>query len=88
MVPAHTIIFGDAFDKGLLLAMGQSNVQKHMPKLLEHIAHGALNVVVIGSLHRPLSQAVRWYEMFKKQREDCRKVVLTPDGTRPNSPLM
>lgn len=84
----HGFMFGDAFDKGLSFAMGQTNVQKHMPKLLEHIAKGELNPDVIISHHLPLSQAARGYEIFEKKQEDCRKVVLTPDGPRPSPPLM
>ncbi|MBC8090240.1 MAG: glutathione-dependent formaldehyde dehydrogenase [Phycisphaerae bacterium] len=84
----HGFLFGDAFDKGLSFAMGQTNVQKHMPVLLEHIANGELDPGVIISHHLPLSDAARGYEIFEKKQEDCRKVVLTPEGPRPSPPLM
>ena len=73
-------MFGDAFDKGLSFAMGQTNVQKHMPTLLEHIQKGELHPEVIISHHLPLADAARGYEVFEKKQEDCRKVVLTPGG--------
>ena len=34
------INFGAAFQKGLTFAMGQTHVQKYMPKLLDHIIQG------------------------------------------------
>ena len=76
----HGFMFGDAFDKGLSFAMGQTHVQKHMPTLLEHIERGELHPEVIITHHLPLSEAARGYEVFEKKEEDCRKVVLTPDG--------
>lgn len=33
--PIHGFLFGDAFDKGLTFKMGQTQVQKHMPTLLD-----------------------------------------------------
>lgn len=82
----HGFMFGDAFDKGLSFAMGQTHVQKHMPTLLEHIANGDLHPEVIISHHLPLRDAVRGYEVFDKKQEECRKVVLTPDG--PSAPSL
>lgn len=76
----HGFMFGDAFDKGLSFAMGQTNVQKHMPTLLDHVEKGELHPEVIISHHLPLADAKRGYEVFEKKQEDCRKVVLTPDG--------
>lgn len=84
----HAFLFGDAFDKGLTFAMGQTHVQKHMPKLLEHIANGDLLPEVIISHHLPLAEAKRGYEMFDKKQEDCRKVVLTPGGPSGRGPVM
>lgn len=84
----HAFMFGDAFDKGLSFAMGQTHAQKHMPTLLEHIERGELQPEVIISHHLPLSDAARGYEMFDKKQEDCRKVVLTPDGPVERGPVM
>jgi threonine dehydrogenase-like Zn-dependent dehydrogenase len=74
----HGFLFGDAFDKGLRFAMGQTHVQRHMPTLLEHILRGHLAPHAIISHRMPLSEAARGYEVFEKKQEDCRKVVLTP----------
>lgn len=74
----HGFLFGDAFDKGLTFKMGQTHAQKYMPELLEHIANGTMKPEVIISHRMKLEDAVRGYEMFEKQEDDCRKVVLTP----------
>ena len=58
--------------------MGQTHVQHHMPRLLEHIAGGDLDPSVIISHRLPLSRAADGYRMFDDKSDDCRKVVLTP----------
>lgn len=75
----HGFLFGDAFDKGLQFAMGQTHVQKYMPELLEHIREGRLDPHAIITHRMPLSKAVEGYEIFNEKREACRKVVLLPD---------
>ncbi len=74
----HGFLFGDAFEKGLSFASGQTHAQQHMPKLLEHILEGELHPEVIITHRLPLDQAVRGYELFEQKQEDCRKVILTP----------
>ena len=74
----HGFLFGDSFDKGLTFKMGQTHAQKYMPELLEHIANGKMRPEVIISHRMRLEDAVKGYEMFEKQEDDCRKVVLTP----------
>jgi threonine dehydrogenase-like Zn-dependent dehydrogenase len=75
----HAFMFGDAFDKGLQFAMGQTHVQKYMPELLEHILEGRLQPNAIISHRMPLSKAAEGYKIFNEKQEDCRKVVLLPD---------
>jgi threonine dehydrogenase-like Zn-dependent dehydrogenase len=77
----HGFLFGDAFEKGLTFRMGQTHVQQHMPRLLEHIQAGELSPEVIITHRLPLEEAARGYQLFNKKQESCRKVVLTP-GTR------
>jgi len=76
----HGFMFGDAFDKGLHFAMGQTHVQKLMPELLHYIQDGALRPDEIITHHLPLDQAAEGYRIFDKKEENCRKVVLTPGG--------
>ena len=74
----HAFMFGDAFDKGLRFEMGQTNVQKYMPELLEHIGEGRLQPDVIISHRMALADAAKGYELFDGKEDACRKVVLTP----------
>jgi threonine dehydrogenase-like Zn-dependent dehydrogenase len=74
----HAFLIGDAFDKGLTLAMGQTHVQKFLPALLDFIEDGKLEPDIIISHRMKLADAARGYEIFDKKEENCRKVVLTP----------
>lgn len=74
----HAFLIGDAFDKGLTLAMGQTHVQKFLPELLDFIEDGKLEPDIIISHRMKLADAARGYEIFDKKEENCRKVVLTP----------
>ena len=73
----HGFLFGDAFEKGLSFAMGQTHTQHFMPELLEKIAEGALKPETIISHRMPLADAASGYKIFNDKQEDCRKVVLT-----------
>lgn len=76
----HGFLFGDAFEKGLTFATGQTHTQRFMPELLTHILDGKLRPEVIITHHLSLEDAVRGYEIFENKQESCRKVVLTPGG--------
>ena len=60
--------------------MGQTNVQKYMPWFLEKIGDGKLQPDATIPHHLPLTDAARGYDIFNMKQEDCRKIVLTPDG--------
>lgn len=74
----HGFLFGDSFDKGLHWAMGQTNVQRLMPELLNYIQAGALKPHEIITHRMALEDAVHGYKIFDEKMEDCRKVVLLP----------
>jgi threonine dehydrogenase-like Zn-dependent dehydrogenase len=74
----HAFMIGDAFDKGLTFAMGQTHVQKYLPLLLQYIEDGLLQPDVIISHRMKLADAARGYEMFEEKEDNCRKIVLTP----------
>lgn len=76
----HGFLFGDAFDKGRTFKMGQTHVQQYMPQLLAHIERGELKPEAVISHHMALKDAARAYAMFDRKQDECRKVVLTPDG--------
>ena len=85
----HAFMFGDIFEKGLTIKGGQTHAERFMPELLEHIGNGKLQPEAIISHGLPLAEAVRGYQVFNEQQEDCRKVVLTPwrplSQTRPRN---
>ena len=74
----HGFLFGDAFEKGLQFAMGQTHVQQHMPALLRFIQDGRLDVRELITHRLPLSEAAQGYQRFAEKQEGCRKVVLRP----------
>jgi len=74
----NAFLIGDAFDKGLSFKMGQTHVQKYLPKLLQHIEDGDLQPDVIISHRMSLADAALGYKTFNDMADACRKVVLTP----------
>lgn len=74
----HGFLIGDAFDKGLSFAMGQTHVHKYLPDLLRFIEEGALDPDIIITHRMKLAQAAEGYKIFDEKKEECRKVVLTP----------
>lgn len=74
----HGFLFGDAFEKGLSFAMGQTHVQRFMPELLEHIGNGRMKPDVIISHRMKLADAAEGYRLFNEKEDACRKVVLRP----------
>ena len=76
----HGFMFGDAFEKGLTFKMGQTHVQHYMGQLLEYVLRGDLNPELLISHHLSLNQATEGYRMFDRKEQNCRKVVLTPEG--------
>ena len=58
--------------------MGQTYVQKFMPKLLKQMESGKLNPEVIITHTMRLKGAVEGCKIFDKKEQDSRKVILTP----------
>ncbi|HAL44710.1 MAG: glutathione-dependent formaldehyde dehydrogenase [Planctomycetes bacterium GWF2_42_9] len=69
---------GSAFNKGLILRMGQTPVQKYIERLFETIVNGKIDpsFVITHRLH--LEDAPRAYGIFKNKEDNCIKVVLKP----------
>jgi threonine dehydrogenase-like Zn-dependent dehydrogenase len=74
----HGFLFGDIFEKGLIIKTGQTHVQTHLPSLLEEILLGKLNPQIIISHRLALKDAAEGYRIFDKKEENCTKVILTP----------
>jgi threonine dehydrogenase-like Zn-dependent dehydrogenase len=70
--------FGAAFGKGLTFKMGQTNMQKYMPKLLDSIEAKEVDPTFVISHRLKLSEAPMAYEMFNEEKNGWRKVVLKP----------
>jgi threonine dehydrogenase-like Zn-dependent dehydrogenase len=70
--------FGAAFNKGLTFKMGQTHVQRYLPRLLEHVEKGDIDPSFIITHRFPLEDAPKGYDIFRKKEDDCVKVVLQP----------
>ncbi|HEY0004646.1 MAG TPA: zinc-dependent alcohol dehydrogenase [Pyrinomonadaceae bacterium] len=69
---------GAAFNKGLTLKMGQTHVQKYLPKLLELVQQDKIDPSFVITHRMRLTDAPAGYETFKHKEDDCIKIVLKP----------
>ncbi|MDQ3711601.1 MAG: glutathione-dependent formaldehyde dehydrogenase [Acidobacteriota bacterium] len=69
---------GAAFNKGLTLKMGQTNMHKYMPRLLAKIENGDIDPSFVISHRLKLSEAPMGYEQFNNEKNGWRKIVLKP----------
>ena len=75
--------FGAAFGKGLTFKMGQTNVHRIVPTLLEKVVSGEFDPTFIITHSVPLDQAPHMYEIFQAKQDECIKVVLKPGEVTP-----
>jgi threonine dehydrogenase-like Zn-dependent dehydrogenase len=69
---------GAWMNRSLTLRTGQCHVQRYMKPLLERIERGELDPTRVITHRFTLDEAPRGFEIFKKKKEECEKVVLTP----------
>lgn len=69
---------GAAFGKGLTFKMGQTNMHKYMSPLLSAVEEGKIDPSFVISHRLKLSEAPTAYEQFNDEKNDWRKIVLTP----------
>jgi threonine dehydrogenase-like Zn-dependent dehydrogenase len=69
---------GAAFNKGLTLRMGQTHVQRYMPRLLERIDRGEIDPSFVITHRLRLDDAPKAYKVFRDKKDDCIKVVMKP----------
>ncbi len=69
---------GQAFDKGVRLAMGQATVHKYIDDLIRLVVDGQVRLDDVMSHRMPLSEAPKGYEIFNEKKDGCVKVVLKP----------
>ena len=70
---------GLAMNKGLTFKMGQTNVHKYLRPLLKLIQDGKIDPSFVITHRLNLSDAASGYSTFKKDRDDCIKVVMKPE---------
>src|SRR5690606_37570640 len=71
--PVHRL-----FDKGLTVRFGQAPVQAYIDHLITLLENEKVVLDDIISHSLPLSEAAYAYDIFKKKKDDCVKVVLRP----------
>jgi threonine dehydrogenase-like Zn-dependent dehydrogenase len=71
---------GGAFAKGLTLKMGQTNVHRYLPRLLEFITAGKIDPSFVITHRLDLNDAAEGYKTFQEKKDQCIKVVLKPHG--------
>jgi threonine dehydrogenase-like Zn-dependent dehydrogenase len=60
--------------------MGQCNVKRYMPRLLEHVREGRVDAKAIITHRFPLSRAPEAYRTFEQKLDNCVKCVLLPEA--------
>jgi threonine dehydrogenase-like Zn-dependent dehydrogenase len=78
--PWNLVNIGTAMNKGLNLQMGQCNVKRHLPHLLEHIRKGRLDAKALITHRFPLAEAEAAYRLFDSRKDGVIKCVLIPKG--------
>ena len=70
--------FGAAFAKGLTFKMGQTHVHRYLRQWLKRIEDGEIDPSFVITHRLSLNDAPWGYETFKKQEDDCVKIVMKP----------
>jgi threonine dehydrogenase-like Zn-dependent dehydrogenase len=78
--PWNLVNIGTAMNKGLNMQMGQCNVKRHLPRLLEHIRAGRLDAKGLITHRFPLAAAADAYRLFDSRKDGVIKCVLIPEG--------
>lgn len=69
---------GIAFGKGLTFKMGQTHVQRYLPKLMQFVQEGKIDPTFLITHRWDLSDADKAYEIFARKQDNAVKFVLTP----------
>jgi threonine dehydrogenase-like Zn-dependent dehydrogenase len=80
--PWNLVPIGTAMNKGLVMRMGQCNVKRYLPRMLEHIRSGAIDAKGLITHRYPLEAGPDAYELFANRRDGVIKAVLVPPGAR------
>lgn len=74
----NAFAMGPAMNKALTFKMGQTHVQKYLPKLLSMIEDKKIDPSFVITHTVNLSEAPAAYKMFNEKKHNCIKVVLKP----------
>jgi len=69
---------GSAINRGLKFRMGQTPVQRYLPKLLGHIENGDIDPSFVITHRAGLEEGPDLYKTFRDKHDGCIKVVLKP----------
>ncbi len=69
---------GSLMNRSLTVRTGQAHVQRYLPRLLQHIRNGDFDPTFVTSHRMSLEEAPKGYDIFKKKKDECVKVLLTP----------
>ncbi|HEU5019037.1 MAG TPA: zinc-dependent alcohol dehydrogenase [Pseudolabrys sp.] len=72
------IPIGSAMNRGLTFKMGQTPVQRYMPKLMQMIEKGDIDPSFVITHTAPLEKGPELYKTFRDKEDGCVKVVLKP----------
>jgi threonine dehydrogenase-like Zn-dependent dehydrogenase len=70
--------FGAAFNKGITMKMGQTNMHNYMKPLLERIEKGQIDPSYIISHRITIDQAPEMYKIWRDKKENVTKIVIDP----------
>jgi alcohol dehydrogenase len=76
--PYNQFPWGQAFEKGVKMRMGQVPVHKYIDKLIEMVDSGKIVLDDIITHKLPLKEAAHGYKIFNDRDDNCLKVVLKP----------
>jgi threonine dehydrogenase-like Zn-dependent dehydrogenase len=69
---------GAAMNKALTFRMGQMHAQKYIPRLLEFVQEGKADTADLLTHKWRLDDGPEGYQMFKKKKDKCVRVVFEP----------
>ncbi len=71
---------GSVMNRSLTIKAGQAHVHRYLRPLLEHVRKGDIDTTSVISHRLSLEEAPTGYDIFKKKKDRCTKVVLAPGG--------
>jgi len=77
-MPYDNFPWGQMFDKGVQVRLGQCPAHVYIDELLAHVAEGRVKLDDVISHRVPLEKAGDAYAVFNEKKDGCVKVVLKP----------